>query len=213
MKWKNLFSLLFVAAMFCQIGFAQPVQRNAKRSHFVYSTSIALLGGVGELKFENRHLPNNKNFVAGVQQLIAYQFNPYVTLGIGAGVDVWRRTAFIPLFGHITVNFLADTKIVPQWYANAGYAFKWYVTAQPEKMTKVVQANVPGVQAESGLGIKINIKEKLAITLHAHYKLQCSDIKYTVLELNEEDHSSITTNRSKNMLYHFVGLKVGLLYF
>ncbi|MCQ2285981.1 MAG: hypothetical protein MJZ76_03780 [Bacteroidales bacterium] len=185
-------------------------------SHFVFETSVGLLAGMGNIVFNKeegkRSLPNNKNFVVDVHQLIGYQFNPYVTLGVGAGVDVWKRTAFIPIFGNISVNML-DLDYSPYWYANAGYAFKWYVTSQPEKITKVIYGANPGFQAETGLGLRIKMKDTFTILLLAHYKLQQSSIHYSVDVEGETHYPSLTTNRSENMLYHYVGLKIGFLYF
>ncbi|HRR04983.1 MAG TPA: hypothetical protein P5215_06900, partial [Bacteroidales bacterium] len=73
-------------------------------------------------------------------------------------------------------------------------------------------AATTGFHAETGLGVKVKIKENLEFLLAAHYKLQQSDLKYSVIDPNVTNYPSISTNRSKNMLYHFVGLKVGVLY-
>ena len=197
-----LFSHLFTQA---QPGLKKDV------SGFVYMTSLGILTGVGELKFEERRLPNNKNFIINLHQLIAYQFNPYITTGMGVGVDVWKRTAFIPVYAHFDVNFI-DKPITPNWFINVGYAFKWYVSSQPERVTKVIHAATTGFHAETGLGVKVKIKENLEFLLAAHYKLQQSDLKYSVIDPNVTNYPSISTNRAKNMLYHFVGLKVGVLY-
>ena len=180
-------------------------------SRFVYMTSVGILSGVGNLEFGGRNLPNNKNYIIDLHQLIAYQFNPYVTTGIGAGIDVWKRTAFIPIYAHVDVDF-TDKPVSPHFFANIGYAFKWYVSSQPEKVTKVIHGGVTGIQAESGIGVKIKMKERLEFLLMAHYKLQQSDIKYSVVDPDGINYSSITTNRAQKMFYHFVGIKVGVLY-
>ena len=60
------------------------------RSHFVYQTGLAFNAGVGDLRFENRNLPNRlPNFC--VDQIIAYQFNPYFTLGVDLGLNIWKK--------------------------------------------------------------------------------------------------------------------------
>jgi len=207
--------LAFVVAL-PQFVSAQQTFKKKEERYFVFMTSAGLLGGVGDLVFAKdegrRTLPNNKNFVVSVQQLLGYQFNQYVTLGLGAGLDVWKRTAFIPLFGNISVNML-DKNYAPHWYANVGYSFKWYVTSQPEKLTKVIHGATPGFQAESGFGLRIKMKDDFSILLLAHYKLQQSHLLYSVDVPGELHYASLTTNRSQNMLYHYVGLKIGFLYF
>lgn len=216
MKKFFVLSILIAAFILPQRVSAQRAYKKKDESHFVFATSAGLLGGVGNLVFAKdegkRSLPNNKNFVVSVQQLLAYQFNPYVTTGVGAGVDVWKRTAFIPIFANISVNML-DKDFAPYWYANVGYAFKWYVTSQPEKVTKVIHGATPGLQAESGIGLRIKMKDNFSILLLAHYKLQQSRILYSVDVPGETHYASLNTNRSQNMLYHFVGLKIGFIYF
>lgn len=206
-----LLGVVFVACMMPQNGVAQQDKIKKKENHFIYTTSAALLGGMGNLVFDEgrRSLPNNKSFVVDVHQVLAYQFNPYFTLGLGVGVDVWRYTAFIPLYAHMNVNFI-NKPVTPHFYLNAGYAFKWYVSEKPEKGTKVIHGNRPGLQGETGIGVKIKMKENLAFYLLAHYKLQQSVIRFS-----DETNTApgLTTNKSENMLYHFVGLKVAVSYF
>ena len=94
---KKLFTVLIVFAAFAFSNVNAQNMQNTKhyRSHFVYQTGLAFNAGVGELKFENRHLQNKlPNFC--VDQIIAYQFNPYFTLGVDLGLNIWKKTAFIP---------------------------------------------------------------------------------------------------------------------
>lgn len=210
--------LLLIALVYClssNITYAQKYEHPLTKmeSRFVYMTSVSILSGVGELKFGNSKLPNNKNFIFGLHQLLAYQFNPYVITGLGAGVDLWKKTAFIPIYAHLGVNFL-DRPFSPHWYVNAGYAFKWYVSSEPERLTRVIHGASTGLQAESGLGVNIRMKDKLSFLILVHYKLQHSEIKYTP----KNDPTVVNTNpklyttHSQKMFYHFVGLKVGILY-
>lgn len=179
--------------------------------HFVYATSLSFHAGVGDTKYEN-HTLKNKIPVFGASQLLAYQFNPYVTCGVELGLDIWKRTAFIPVMANITLDFM-DQKIIPTWYANVGYAFKWYMPPKPEKMTGVVQGGKSGIHFNTGLGFRIKIKEQLQLLVAADYKLQSTTIQYHVDEIGQEyDYSQVTTNRTQKALYHFVGVKVGVFY-
>ena len=180
-------------------------------SHFIYQTSLSFNAGVGELKFGNRHLPNKlPNYC--VDQVIAYEFNPYVDLGVDMGVNVWRKTAFIPLGVHLGVNFI-DFTVAPHWYLNAGYSFKWYVSSKPEKMTQVIYGAKPGWYINSGLGVKLRIADQVSLIFAADYKMQYTTIQYSETEQEMEyDYSLVTTNRTKNLFYHFIGVKIGVLY-
>ena len=180
------------------------------RSHFAYMTTIGYNSGVGTLHFGNRKL-QNKIPVFSVNQLVAYQFNPYVSLGVELGLDVWKHTAFIPLTGNLTVEFI-DRMATPLWYMNAGYAFKWYVSSKPEKMTYVIHGAKPGLFLNTGLGAKVQSKERLHLFIAADYKVQHTTLQYSVYEPAEMDYSAITTNRTEKKFYHFIGLRIGFMY-
>lgn len=181
------------------------------RSHFAYMTTAGFNSGIGTLHFGNRKL-QNKIPVFSVNQLVAYQFNPYVSLGVELGLDVWKHTAFIPLTGNLTVEFL-DKKATPLWYMNAGYAFKWYVTSKPEKMTHVIHGAKPGLHLNTGLGAKVQIKESLHLFIAADYKVQYTTLQYSEVSATDlYDYSSITTNRTDKKFYHFIGLRIGFMY-
>ncbi len=209
---KRYTKIICLSIAFCSIimlGFAQP--RGTKQtSKFVYQSSLSFASGVSNLNFEERSL-QNRIPVFGIQQILAYQFNSYIFTGIGTGLDIWKHTAFIPLFANVSVNF-TDKKIAPHWYANIGYSFKWYMSPEPESMTRVIQGSTPGLYGESGFGINVKLNDKVALLVLANYKMQNSKLKYSVAIPGEPDFSQYSTNRSKSFFYHFVGLKVAVLY-
>ena len=202
-------TLLTLTALLLMVAclYAQPGQK-MKESRFVYMTSVGFAAGVGNLNFDNgtrsiaNHIP-----VFDIHQLIAYQFNPYVFTGIGVGVDIWKRTAFIPIYANVSVNFI-DRKISPHWYLNVGYAFKWYRSSKPEDITYVVNGSRTGLHGESGIGMNIKVKDHISILILGNYKLQESYLQYSV----DNPHEDKFTNRETRMLYHFLGLKCCVLY-
>ena len=203
---KKTLIILLTALLVTSAGQAQN-RRPTPTRKFIYMTSIGYATGVGQIKLEQQTV-QNRNFDFSVNQLLGYQFNPYVQLGLGAGFDFWKHTAFIPIYLNITVNF-TDTKFVPLFYANMGYSFKWYVSSIPEKMDRVVHGTKTGPMGEAGIGMRINLNEKLSIVLAACYKIQYTDIRYTILKPNEQDHSAFSTNAEKDVLYHFAGVRLG----
>ena len=200
--------ILLVAALLCTSVYAQ--RRKTPDRKFIYMTSLGYATGVGQIELENKTV-QNKNFDISVNQLLGYQFNPYFQMGLGAGFDFWRHTAFIPIYLNLTVNF-TDTKIEPMFYMNTGYSFKWYVSSIPEKMDRVVHGTKSGPMGEAGIGLRINLNEKLSMVIAACYKNQYTDIRYTILQPGEQDFSAYSTNSQKNVLYHFAGVRLGIQY-
>lgn len=201
-------TLLCLIAVLCFLNGYTQNRRPTPDRKFIYMTSIGYATGLGEIVLETQTV-QNRNFNISVNQLLGYQFNPYFQMGIGAGFDIWRYTAFIPVYLNFTVNF-TDTKIEPLFYANLGYSFKWYVSSVPEKMDRVVHGTKTGPMGESGIGMRINLNEKLSIVLAACYKAQFSDIRYSVQDPDEQDFSAYSTNAVKNALYHFAGVRLGV---
>ncbi len=159
--------ILIITIMVCYTGYSQN-RRSTPERKFIYMTSVGYATGLGEIVLENKTV-QNKNFDVLVDQLLGYQFNPYFQMGLGAGFDFWKHTAFIPVYLNLTVNF-TETKIEPMLYANLGYSFKWYVSSVPEPMDRVVHGTKTGPMGEAGIGMRINLNERLSIVLAA-----CSD--------------------------------------
>jgi len=201
--------IIVIALLFCLNGYSQH-RRPTPQRKFIYMTSIGYATGVGQIVLEQQTV-QNRNFDVSINQLLGYQFNPYFQMGLGAGFDFWQHTAFIPIYLNFTVNF-TDTKFVPVFYANMGYSFKWYVSSVPEKMTHVVHGTATGPMGEGGLGLRINLNERLSLLLAACYKVQYTDIRYTILQPGEQDFSAYSTNARKNVLYHFAGVRLGIQY-
>lgn len=210
---KKCVFFLMAFFLFSTVSVDAQTMLNTKhyRSHFTYMTTGGFNSGIGTLHYGNRKM-QNKIPVFSVNQLVAYQFNPYVSLGVELGLDVWKHTAFIPLTGNLIVNFL-DRRATPLWYMNAGYAFKWYVSSKPEKMTHVIHGAKSGLHLNTGLGAKVQIKEKLHLFIAADYKVQYTTLQYSEVSATDlYDYSSITTNRTDKKFYHFIGLRIGFMY-
>lgn len=185
-------------------------KRERDVSKFVYMTSIGAHTAFNSIECDNRTL-DVKTATVAVQQFLGYQFNNHFYMGVVAGIDVWKRTAFIPICGSINVNFI-NRRWTPTWYAQAGYAFKWYVESQPEIPDLVIHAATPGAHMETGLGLTLKINQKASIIFSFNYKLQQSTLKYSVETPDGIDYSHYATNSSQKALYHFIGAKFSVLY-
>lgn len=189
---------------------------NHQEKKFVYMTSIGYANGLGKIELldddgEVLKTVYNKNPNFQVNQLLAYQFNNYFYMGIGAGLDFWKHTAFVPVYLNLSVNFI-DKKISPMMYLNMGYGFKWYVHSKPETMNRVVHGTSTGPMGEGGLGIRLKFNSKVSLVIAGCYKAQFSDIRYTIPKAGEQDFSAYSTNAVQKHLYHFAGVRVGILY-
>lgn len=207
MKIKGI--ILILVLLFTLNGVDAQQGKKQQHAKFVYATSIGFSSGIGTLQYETHHLKNELPFFK-IQQLLAYQFNNYVTAGLGGGIDIWQKTAFIPLYGSLHVNFI-DRRLVPFWFMNAGYAFKWYGSQLPDPTYRVIHGATTGLHGETGLGLKINMNEKMAFMFSVNYTVQQSTIKYST-NGTDDTFSRLYTNASKDLFYHFLGVKVGILY-
>ena len=184
--------------------FAQAKKTPKESPHFVYQSSLSIAYGLGKINTGFDTLPNS-NLSFEIQQLIAYQFNNYFFTGIGAGIDLWfcdkKVSTFIPIFANATVKFM-DKKTAPYFFANLGYAFKWQVEKKVEE--NIFYGTKAGVYFQSGIGLNLKFSEKISLLFSAYYKMQQSAVQYRESELLLAD--------TKNQLFHFVGVKIGVLY-
>ena len=209
MKIKYLY-LLFLLFFITGQTHAQSVKPTSMRK-FIYQTSLGYANGFGQIHYGTNRILTNAIPTFRIQQQLGYQFNPYLSIGVGAGIDIWKKNAFIPIFGIFNVNF-TKKRIVPHLYMSGGYAFKWYITSKPDPVNRVIHATRPGPYSEGGLGVKIVMTDRLSLTLDACYYFFYSQINYSVKEQGQPDHSHIATNRYDKVPYHFAGVKFGLVY-
>ncbi|MDR2868697.1 MAG: hypothetical protein LBV46_04060, partial [Bacteroidales bacterium] len=186
---KKCFLLLMIVCFASAVS-AQKMKVHEQR--FIFQSSLGFVAGVGDFALPDRHFQNRTSAFT-IQQLLGYQFNPYVHLGVGAGLNFWKRTAFIPLFAGINVNFI-DRRVSPLWYLNVGYSFKWYMKSDPEPITRVIHGATPGIFGETGLGVKFKVIEKLSVLFSVNYQLQQSQINYSIIQPGEVDFSQYATN-------------------
>lgn len=207
---------MICAAILLMFGTAQAQWKAQQESKFIYMTGLGYATGFGHIDLPDDEgdifkTIYNKNRNLQINQLLAYQFNNYFYMGIGAGLDFWNYTAFVPVYLNLSVN-MTNTRIAPMAYLNLGYSFKWYLQSTPEKMDRVVHGTATGPMGEFGLGMKIRITDKVSIMLAGVYKAQYSNIRYTILRPEEVDMSAYSTNSVKNVLYHSAGVRIGVIY-
>ena len=224
------FAILLLTGLLLASAPAAQAQRNKiqQQSKFIFMSSLSYAGGVGDIrlasydchdlilppKLEDEDLlktVRNKNFNIQVHHLFAYQFNNFFYMGIGTGIDFWNRTAFVPLYLNFSVNMM-QTKVAPMAFINLGWGFKWYISSRPDIVNRVIHGSNWGPMGEGGLGIRIQLTDKVGLMLAGTYKVQYSKIRYTIPVENETDYSADFANSIQPAIYHFAGFKVGVIY-
>ena len=62
---------------------------------------------------------------AGLQTVNGYQFNPYLSLGLGIGIHAYTEYVFVPFFADVRINFMNET-VSPFLSLSGGYSFSGY---------------------------------------------------------------------------------------
>ncbi len=153
----------------------------------------------------------NRNYNIQVGQNFAYQFNNFFQLGVGTGIDFWKHTAFVPLYLNLRVNMM-QTKVAPTAFINLGWSFKWYISSRPEVADRVIHGATWGPMSEVGIGMRIKLNDQFGLLIAGTYKLQYSNIRYSIIREGETDFSADMANSIQPALYHFAGVKLGFTY-
>ncbi|MDR0872863.1 MAG: hypothetical protein LBN27_05265 [Prevotellaceae bacterium] len=101
-----------------------------------------------------------------VHTVHGYQFNPYLSLGIGTGIDFYskRDNLFIPVFANIRVNFI-DYKVTPYVSTDFGYSFSGKYD------------NIGGLYFNTAIGLSFKTSRKTAINISSSFDLQYCELK------------------------------------
>jgi hypothetical protein len=203
---KTIFISIFLIIGLSNLGHAQ--DNMIFREHGVqYITSLSFHNGIYDVETPTLKLQNNTP-IFSLHQVVGYQFNPYFNLGLGLGFEKWRKTSFIPLYADMRFNILRG-RYSPHVMLNLGYSNKWYESPRPDPTYQVIHGATEGLFFEGGLGFKAMFKHSRGMFLAISYKIQETDIKFSD-ELN--DMPRLTTNRAKRVMYHFVGIRAGILF-
>jgi len=198
------YAFMFFLLISFHLCFGQAKKAPKDSPHFVYQSSLSLAYGLGSVSTGSETVLN-RNLSFDIQQIIAYQFNNYFFSGIGVGLDFWfcdkKASPFIPIFANITAKFI-DKKTAPFVFANLGYAFKWQVAKKVEDI--IFYGSKAGIYFQTGVGVNLKFSEKISLLLSAYYKMQQSAVQYRESEL--------LLSETKNQLFHFIGVKIAVLY-
>lgn len=104
----------------------------------------------------------------GVQTINGYQFNPYLSTGIGIGFQTHTKIALVPIFLELRGNFIAK-RTTPFVGMSAGYA---YTMRETFGFTHIGTDHKGGLMLTPSAGIKFFVKPKMALNLSLAYRYQ-----------------------------------------
>ena len=119
--------------------------------------------------------------------------SPYIYLGIGTGIELWRLKKFIPIYLDFRSNLFKSAN-TPFLYVNAGYSPGW---DGAEK-----RPDFGGAMAGIGAGAKIRLSKKQLITLSLGYRFQETHEKVV--------HNLVETKGVRDA--HFVNFRMGFIF-
>lgn len=220
-------SLLAFIALFPTISSvqAQRTPPSVKNWGPTFITSPVFMQGFGNIHITNKESGFARDFknnlsIAGVSQVVGYQFSPAIIAGIGVGFEYWTscRNAFVPIYADLRVN-IGTSPIAPQWYLNVGYANRWYIDSKPyisdklgNSKTYLIHGDRSGIMAETGIGVKAQVSKNVAIVLAGSFKMQESSVKFYEGDEELTNMKPLLVNTSEHNWYTFAGIKASIIF-
>lgn len=204
--------IIFVVSLFCVFSSmstlkAQPID-NFKERGVIYISTFSFANGFNEISYAENSSIINLTTAISVHQIVGYQFNPYLSIGMGLGFEKWKRTSFIPLYANIRANIFSG-RYSPFVNVDFGYSSKWYESPIPDPKNLVIDGATEGLYFSGGIGLKVMFSNSAAGIISFEYKLQESSLKWSD-EFNL--YKTLTTNQEDRVIYQFIGVRAGILF-
>jgi hypothetical protein len=106
--------------------------------------------------------PAQKQFSISMITMNGFTISPYIQLGLGTGLELWKNRGFIPIYFDLRANILRHTG-TPFFYANVGYAPGW--------MKGETGMGLGGAMAGLGAGARFSTG-KVALVVSFGYRFQ-----------------------------------------
>ena len=183
-----------VSAVFCQEGGKSIKYYNRSEAGFSFGISSFKTNFYDGEQYEIR----NNEIVVGIQTINGIIYNNRVSLGAGAGVEVWQNGLFYPVFGQLAYFFKpADNSIFAS--ASVGYGFG------SRDSTSNYNAGEGALMFSVGLGYIRSVSNRLQFHFEAFYKYQALESSYNVFI---EDTLRSTVDYKTPL--SFIGFRVGI---
>jgi len=130
---------------------------------WIYFFMAEINAGFGQIRDDlvyNNTIKSQRSINLNV--LNGFNINPYLQLGIGAGIDFWNKLVFVPVYADFRVTIL-QRNTTPFIFLNGGYSFG-FLNSAPD--------GFGGVTAGAGGGVKIEISQNRILVISLGYRLQ-----------------------------------------
>lgn len=193
----------------------------------LFITSASFYHGFARIPYAPKEGENEKETeilrqglpAVSLSQFMGYQFNPYLCLGVGVSFDYWTiKNAFLPVYVDFRVN-MTKHRFAPQWYLNIGYASRWYMDSKPYKAGTgntseyIIHGAKSGWMAETGFGLKVNVKYSTALIISVFARFQESSLRYYAGSTKPSQNiRPLLVNADQSCMYISLGVKAGVAF-
>ncbi len=113
------------------------------------------------------------NATLSIHTVNGYAFSPYLTTGLGFGLDQYGSVSTLPLYASVR-GIIIDRKASPIYYGSIGRSWAW----PTDDVSGIDYEHTRGgLYIHAGLGYQINL-ERSAFTFTGGYKIQKTDFAY-----------------------------------
>ena len=118
--------------------------------------------------YEDSHFDEiNNNPSVGIQSINGYQFSPYLSAGLGLGVNVYTGVVLMPVFIGVRANFM-DKRVTPFLALDAGFAY-----SRKELIGgSLASDDKGGLMVCPAAGVKFFVIPKMALNLSLGFRYQ-----------------------------------------
>ncbi len=103
----------------------------------------------------------------GLQTINGYQFSPYISAGLGLGINIYSGLVMLPVFAAVRVNFMAS-RLTPFAAIEAGYAY----SRKEVVGGSLANDSKGGVMFAPAIGVKFFVIPKMALNLSLGFRYQ-----------------------------------------
>ncbi len=132
------------------------------------TTSTSYLNGSSSYYEESEFDKINNGPSIGVQTINGYQFSPYISAGIGLGINIHSRLFLLPVFVGVRGNFLPG-RVTPFVAIDAGYS---YTRQEIIGGSILTNDNKGGLLFSPAIGVKFYVVPKMALNLSLGFRYQ-----------------------------------------
>jgi hypothetical protein len=182
-------TFLFLLSLFSMFVSAQVPQEGFRRQGFIKIFEFSYCPGFGDVTVASQPV-SNSDYANCLRVTLAYQFNPYFSLGGSIATDFHEKVVLLPWTIDARIAFL-DKRISPVLNLNAGYAIPVY-------------SGYGGLTANPSIGVRCYLSKNLAYLLSVGYKWQSEYAWYY------GSNNGVYTSATERVFYKYYSITTGV---